>query len=79
MNEEEQDTQAISKIIQTLFKETVIRYKENISLKLLSIIQYLSKDLATFIPKFQIPYHYAKLQIIVIFLNHIVQIYLFAT
>lgn len=28
MNEEEQDTQAISKIIQTLFKETVIRYKE---------------------------------------------------
>ena len=79
MNEEEQDTQAISKIIQTLFKETVIRYKEKYIPQVAINHPIFIKDLATFIPKFQIPYHYAKLQIIVIFLNHIVQIYLFAT
>ena len=42
MNNEEQDNQAISKIIQTLYKESV-GTKENIFLKLLSTILYSSK------------------------------------
>ena len=43
MNNEEQDNQAISKIIQTLYKESVLGTKENIFLKLLSTILYSSK------------------------------------
>ena len=41
---ENQDEQSISKIIQTLLKEAVIRYKKNIFLKLQLIIQCLLKD-----------------------------------
>ena len=78
MNEEE-ILKLFQKLFRLLFKETVIRYKEKYIPKLTINHPIFIQGLSYIHSKVSDTLYYAKLQIIVIFLNHIVQIYLFAT